>query len=354
MILVFILFFLIYILNPKGGYLVIFIFLIGSLFLSTLLPKGPITFPHPIFWKLILGLQIMVILAHIIGCYIDRETIRSFLHTFTPSTTSPDYKERDYSMGCSIYDKSNPDHFHNVKTILFDEFVPAHFFGWIIKGLILRDLKIATIISLGFELAERSLRQWFPNFSECWWDSFILDFLVCNGLGIYFALKIADRFPISLSNEFAIEKKSKIQYFKRFNWNPLNSLKQYICYILVIIIFLIIDVNIFSLKMIFQVRPSSCLVIFLMLLHTFMGFPAVFEIYLFSSNKISCLGVYTSTAVLVLLSELALIHHHSEGYFEEKVPIVTKTALSSLCLFVITFPFIWYRFVLKKKRIIYD
>jgi phosphatidylserine synthase 1 len=29
-----------------------------------------------------------------------------------------------------------------------------------------------------------------PNFAECWWDTLILDVLLCNGLGIWIGMQI--------------------------------------------------------------------------------------------------------------------------------------------------------------------
>lgn len=45
------------------------------------------------------------------------------------------------------------------------------------------------IISVMFEFLEYSLEHQLPNFSECWWDHWIMDVLVCNGLGIYCGMK---------------------------------------------------------------------------------------------------------------------------------------------------------------------
>lgn len=39
------------------------------------------------------------------------------------------------------------------------------------------------LVSVGFELMELSLRNWIPNFKECWWDSFFLDLCICNHFG---------------------------------------------------------------------------------------------------------------------------------------------------------------------------
>lgn len=39
-------------------------------------------------------------------------------------------------------------------------------------------------MSIGFEIMELSLKQFAPNFNECWWDSLLLDLFGCNLLGI--------------------------------------------------------------------------------------------------------------------------------------------------------------------------
>ena len=40
-----------------------------------------------------------------------------------------------------------------------------------------------------FEFLEYSLEHQLPNFSECWWDHWIMDVIVCNGAGIYMGMK---------------------------------------------------------------------------------------------------------------------------------------------------------------------
>lgn len=50
--------------------------------------------------------------------------------------------------------------------------------------MIIRDTKLAWIISGTFELIEISFRHWYPNFWECWWDSLLMDLFGCNMFGI--------------------------------------------------------------------------------------------------------------------------------------------------------------------------
>jgi phosphatidylserine synthase 2 len=99
---------------------------------------------------------------------------------------------------------------------LFDEFVVAHILGWWGKAVMIRNQLLLWVLSIGFELMEvrsgcsigkeflsylfipvlsstrkyayydilkLTFRHMLPNFNECWWDSIILDILICNWFG---------------------------------------------------------------------------------------------------------------------------------------------------------------------------
>ncbi len=68
---------------------------------------------------------------------------------------------------------------------MFDEFVVAHTLGWWAKAVILRNNLLLWTLSIGFELMELTFQHLLPNFNECWWDSWILDVLLCNWAGIF-------------------------------------------------------------------------------------------------------------------------------------------------------------------------
>lgn len=51
------------------------------------------------------------------------------------------------------------------------------------QAMVLRNYGMLYTVSIGFELMELTFQHWLPNFNECWWDSWILDFLVCNQIG---------------------------------------------------------------------------------------------------------------------------------------------------------------------------
>ncbi|KAG7278653.1 hypothetical protein CRUP_031948 [Coryphaenoides rupestris] len=98
---------------------------------------------------------------------------RQFMKFIDPKLGVP-LPERDYGGNCLLYDPGNStDPFHNVWDKM-DGFVPAHFLGWYIKTLMIRDWWMCMIISVMFEFLEYSLEHQLPNFSECWWDHFLL------------------------------------------------------------------------------------------------------------------------------------------------------------------------------------
>ena len=51
-----------------------------------------------------------------------------------------------------------------------DLFVLAHFFGWLIKAMVIRDWRLLWVLSILFEWMEITFRHILPNFWECWWD----------------------------------------------------------------------------------------------------------------------------------------------------------------------------------------
>ena len=78
-----------------------------------------------------------------------------------------------------------------IKATLVDEFVVAHALGWWAKAVLLRDRRLLWPLSAGFELAEASLAHALPNFSECWWDRWVLDVAVCNFVGMELGMATA-------------------------------------------------------------------------------------------------------------------------------------------------------------------
>jgi phosphatidylserine synthase 2 len=228
--------------HPQSPLLRLIVFwTISTVIIAACLQDGPLIRPHPFFWRCVLGLS-LIQTATILGLtLIDHNTVREAFVILTPRSAGNYMVDRDYSMGCEIYDRSHPeDPFHHVRSIVFDEFVVAHVIGWIVHSVLIRDVWICWIISIAFELFERALKPWFPNFNECWWDSVIVDIILSNGLGIYIGMKLVKAFTLrswetrlirecESGNDWIARalKQFTPRSYQRFDWRPFESLRRY-------------------------------------------------------------------------------------------------------------------------------
>ncbi|XP_061629497.1 phosphatidylserine synthase 2 isoform X2 [Phyllopteryx taeniolatus] len=172
--------------NTKRG--IVASILVFLCFGVTQAKDGPFTRPHPAYWRFWLCVTVVYELFLIFILFQTVHDGRQFMKYIDPKLGVP-LPERDYGGNCLLYDPGNAtDPFHNVWDKM-DGFVPAHFLGWYIKTLMIRDWWMCMIISVMFEFLEYSLEHQLPNFSECWWDHWIMDVLLCNGLGIYCGMK---------------------------------------------------------------------------------------------------------------------------------------------------------------------
>nr|XP_035939534.1 phosphatidylserine synthase 2 isoform X2 [Halichoerus grypus]XP_035939535.1 phosphatidylserine synthase 2 isoform X2 [Halichoerus grypus] len=153
--------------NTKRG--IVASILVFLCFGVTQAKDGPFSRPHPAYWRFWLCVSVVYELFLIFILFQTVQDGRQFLKYVDPRLGVP-LPERDYGGNCLIYDAHNEsDPFHNVWDKL-DGFVPAHFLGWYLKTLMIRDWWMCTIVSVMFEFLEYSLEHQLPNFSECWWD----------------------------------------------------------------------------------------------------------------------------------------------------------------------------------------
>jgi phosphatidylserine synthase 2 len=153
----------------------------------TIMPDGPFLRPHPAIWRCAFAASIVYELMLIFMLFQSPNDARQLLKFFDEGLGEP-IPERTYSENCLIYDASMPSNpFHNLWDKV-DVFIFAHLFGYFCKTLIFRDWWLTTVISVMFEFLEYSLEHQLPNFSECWWDHWILDVIICNGGGTVLGL----------------------------------------------------------------------------------------------------------------------------------------------------------------------
>jgi Phosphatidyl serine synthase len=154
------------------------------LFSAVHMPDGLFVRPHPVFWRISMGLTVLY------GCFLvfllfqKPSDGRALLNLLDPAL-GIELPERSYADDCRLYTPNDPrGSFGNLMDTLQDEFVFAHLLGWWAKTIIFRDMYITWLLSIVFELLELSLAHILPNFHECWWDHILVDLLVCNLLGM--------------------------------------------------------------------------------------------------------------------------------------------------------------------------
>ncbi len=197
----------------RGAYASIAGFLVFSMIQFR---DGPFIRPHPVFWRVVLGVNLLYELALVFLLFQDLNSARSMMTYLDPNLGRP-LPEKSYAENCALTRQnvwvtvSSPrlcilSLTHRAQDAI-DIFCLAHALGWFGKALILRDYWFCwvnfqfitdfnylvlperiEILSIAFELAEYSLQHQLPNFAEvslfhssvydatklgrsqCWWD----------------------------------------------------------------------------------------------------------------------------------------------------------------------------------------
>jgi len=298
------------------------------------------------------------------------EFTRNFF-TYIDVNLGKQLPERSYAVDCRVYTpERNDSRFYNLKSAIIDEFVPAHFLGWFGKALIYRDFHLSWFMSIWFEVLEKSLKHVIPNFAECWWDHLLLDILICNGLGIYTAHKLLNRFEAQQYNWMGINnlpinkipttsgklKRVLIQFMPvnwiQFKWDFLSSPRRYVGIIFLVFLSSLVELNCFFLKFVLWHPPPHYIVIGRLVLWWLFSLPASREYYEFVSNmECKKVGTMAWLVFAIVGSETLLWIKCSKGQFPHvnghPTFIVVIWAIGLLGLF--TFGIL--RFVVFKQHI---
>ncbi|CAD7949252.1 unnamed protein product [Amoebophrya sp. A120] len=159
-------------------------------------PDGPFERPHPLVWRLVLGLTLIYWVTLMFILCAEYDQVRAALAWLYPDELTPErwnphplpwvtvsfLDSPEYASDCTLS-------WENMQS-KFDVFVTCHFLGWAAKGLMVRNYTLCWIMSVFWEITELFFAYILPNFSECWWDSWVADVLICNGLGIWFGIEL--------------------------------------------------------------------------------------------------------------------------------------------------------------------
>jgi phosphatidylserine synthase 1 len=275
-------------------------------------PHGPFVRPHPLVWRIIFGISVLYLLLLTGVLMLSVDQVRSLLNTVDPSVGLP-FALPDYTDDCSLT-------WENVVSKM-DRFVPAHFFGWLVKGLMIRHRVLLWTFSIGWELLEISLVYAVPNFGECFWDQWIMDVLICNGLGIEAGLYLCKYLEhkrykwsgvLEVRTLVAKIKRAALQFtpesWTKVEWESVATVKRYMQVQLLLLLCLLMELNAFLLKLNLYIPTEHQWNLYRMLLVMAIALPSIRQYYLYCvDSRVTRLGSQAVVAVLICFAELSLI-----------------------------------------------
>ncbi|PWU90206.1 putative phosphatidylserine synthase [Trypanosoma cruzi] len=316
------------------------------------LPDSLLVRPHPFVWRAVLASGVLYVALLSFLLFQNLETVRAIMGLYDPALLEA-LPERQYAEDCRISTSSDPYLF--IRTAC-DIFILAHFIGYFVKTLILRDWRFATCVSITFEIIEITLQHALPNFKECWWDHLLLDVLLCNGGGTLLGMFALRRLRakkyhwVALRNIKGYKGKTRRilgqlgpRSFESYEWNVFHDPKRFMQFLTLLLLISLAEANCFTIKHILQMRPNYHLVILRLALWGLIAMPAIREIYTYinsNNSKTTRLGTTAWVAISALLLETIWIAKLSieGGYFQEPMPVYIAVPWTcALFLF-----FVWF------------
>ncbi|ESL11005.1 phosphatidyl serine synthase [Trypanosoma rangeli SC58] len=298
------------------------------------LPDSELVRPHPSVWRAVLALAVLYVVLLSFLLFQNLATVRAIMGLYDPVLLNA-LPEGQYAVDCRISTPSEPYLFFHTA---FDIFIIAHALGYFVKTLILRDWRLATSVSIGFEILEISFQHVLPNFKECWWDHLLLDVLLCNGGGTLLGMFLLRRLQAKKYHWVALRNikgyKGKTQRilgqfgprsFEAYEWNVFHDPKRFVQFLMVLMFMLLEELNCFTMKHILQMPPKYHLVTLRLALWSFIAMPGIREIYTYinaENTKTARMGATAWVSISALLLETIWIAKLAMegGYFLQSMP----------------------------------
>eukprot|EP00095_Tigriopus_kingsejongensis_P001480 maker-scaffold124_size330879-snap-gene-1.24 protein:Tk01480 transcript:maker-scaffold124_size330879-snap-gene-1.24-mRNA-1 annotation:"phosphatidylserine synthase" len=291
---------------------VVFVFLVIS---ALAFPNGPFTRPHPVLWRIVFGMSVLYLLMVQFFIQQDYATVRSVIVWFDPAMANYSIDaEKEYGANCS-------DITWELLWSHLDWFAFGHYWGWGMKALLIRHYGLCWSISIMWELTEMVFGHLLPNFYECWWDNFILDVLICNGLGIFTGMQVVRYFEMREHSWESIKniptrrgkiKRALLQFtpesFSSSRWlDPSCSWMRLIAVSQFTLMWQTVELNTFFVKHIFPMPVQHPICVARILVLGLMAAPATRQYYSYITDK-DCnrLGSQVWVFLAIAISELIL------------------------------------------------
>lgn len=227
-------------------------------------PNGPFTRPHPAVWRIVFGLSVLYLMGLLFLLFQNYTTIKNVMYWFYPKLQNFSIDlEKEYGVNCS-------DITLEKLWAHMDVFAFGHFFGWAMKAMLVRHYGICWTISVTWEITEMAFAHLLPNFKECWWDAIVLDVLLCNGLGIWFGMRICEKLEMRSYKWESIKdiqtttgkiRRALLQFtpasWTHVRWmDPACTYMRFLAVTELVIFWQVTELNTFFLKHIFEVPPD--------------------------------------------------------------------------------------------------
>uniref|UniRef100_A0A0C9S9T1 CDP-diacylglycerol--serine O-phosphatidyltransferase n=1 Tax=Wollemia nobilis TaxID=56998 RepID=A0A0C9S9T1_9CONI len=309
-----------------------------AVFLGYCLLQAPSTVlirPHPAIWRLVHGIAVVYLVALTFLLFQNRDDARQFMKFVHPHL-GVELPERSYGADCRIYTPENPkSRFNNVYETLFDEFVIAHVLGWWGKAIMIRNQPLLWLLSIGFEMMEVTFNHMLPNFNECWWDSIILDIMICNWFGIWAGMKTVRYFDgktyewVGISRQPSIMGKVKRTLgqftpaqWDKDEWHPLSGPVRFLQVLGLIIVFLTVELNAFFLKFCLWIPPRNPLNAYRLIIWWLIAVPTIREYnsYLQDRKPMKKVGTFCWLSLAICIVELLICIKFGHGLYPKPMP----------------------------------
>ena len=325
--------------------------LVCSLFLLLLgllvFPSGPFVRPHPLLWRLSFGLGVVYELSLILLLFQTKDDARRGLQLLFPYLGRP-LEERTYAEHCELS-------LANVYSAL-DIFAVGHLLGWLIKSVMLRDSLLCWLLSVQWELIELLFRHWLPNFAECWWDSWLLDVLLTNGLGIYLGQLLCERLEMRAYKWTRLQdipsllgklQRGLLQFTPHdwtvVRWESTSTINRFLAVNIVLLALNVAELNAFFLKALLWIPPPCPLNFARLLVWALLGPSAIRQVFVYMRGGVHSIGLFTFLGCCILATELLLIVKMGKGEFTAPMPhrvrlgLYVGLALYALVILVVCF-----------------
>lgn len=230
------------------------------------------------------------------------------IHWIAPDLKTFTLDEKEYAVNCSQVTLARLwSH--------CDVFAFAHFWGWALKALLIRHYGICWTISVTWEVTEMAFAHLLPNFNECWWDAFILDVLVCNGLGIWLGMVICRALEMrnyhweSIKDIHSTTGKIRraVMQFTPASWthvrwlDPSCTYMRFISVAILVVVWQFVELNSFFIKHIFVIGTDHPLTIGRVLLIALVGGPSLRQYYSYTTDT-QCKRLGTQCWVFIAIT----------------------------------------------------